>query len=241
MKYLGSKNRGFEDVVIILKNNLSDGSAFVEPFAGGCNMTDKLDGYKRYANDINEYLISFYNAYNEGWRPPIYVDRETYNLIRKEPQNYPKELVGWVGVNCSYCGVFMGSFSGITKTKGGVRNYQEEAIRNVETQMKKLKDVVFTFGEYEKMVIPEKSVIYCDPPYFGTYSYKIKFDHDKFYDWVIKKHDEGHKIFISEYMMPSDRFEEIWSKKVKSSLSANGKSGKSIETVEKLFIPIKQK
>ena len=36
--------------------------------------------------------------------------------------------------------------------------------------------------------------------------------------------------------MPSDRFDCIWSKEVKSSLSANGKIGNNKNSIEKLFI-----
>ena len=45
-----------------------------------------------------------------------------------------------------------------------------------------------------------------------------------------------HTIFVSEYNMPEDKFECVWSKEVKSSLSANGKSGGNKNSTEKLFI-----
>ena len=45
---------------------------------------------------------------------------------------------------------------------------------------------------------------------------------------------QGHKVFISEYNAPKD-FKCIWEKEVKSSLSANWKSGGNKNSTEKLF------
>ena len=82
--------------------------------------------------------------------------------------------------------------------------------------------------------MPDKSFIYCDPPYENTTSYKNKFDHNKFWDWCREKAKQGHQIFISEYNAPDD-FECVWSQEVKSSLSANGIAGGNKVSVEKLF------
>ena len=46
--------------------------------------------------------------------------------------------------------------------------------------------------------------------------------------------DKGHKVFVSEYSAPDD-FECVWEKQTKSSLSANGVSGGSKASTEKLF------
>src|SRR5574344_1452028 len=54
--------------------------------------------------------------------------------------------------------------------------------------------------DYRDVTIEEDSVIYCDIPYKGTEGYRIKFNHDKFYEWCRNKNN----IFISEYTMPND-------------------------------------
>ena len=76
--------------------------------------------------------------------------------------------------------------------------------------------------------------MYLDPPYKNTSKYFVDFDHEFFYNYVRKLKNEGHQVFVSEYEMPSD-FICIWEKEVKSSLSANGKSGGSKSSIEKLF------
>lgn len=49
-------------------------------------------------------------------------------------------------------------------------------------------------------------VIYCDPPYKGTDKYDSNFNHEAFYDWC---ESQVLPVYISEYDMPSDRFECI--------------------------------
>ena len=60
------------------------------------------------------------------------------------------------------------------------------------------------------------------------------FDHDRFWQWV-RKVSATNPVFVSEYTAPDD-FEVIWQAATKSSLSANGKSGGSKSSVEKLFV-----
>lgn len=82
------------------------------------------------------------------------------------------------------------------------------------------------------MIIPNHSIIYCDPPYKGTTNYgKNKFNHDYFWDWCIKKSKEGHKVFISEYNAP-ENFKCILEIEHKSILAKE----KISKRLEKLFI-----
>uniref|UniRef100_UPI004025C1A6 hypothetical protein n=1 Tax=Alloprevotella sp. TaxID=1872471 RepID=UPI004025C1A6 len=64
--------------------------------------------------------------------------------------------------------------------------------------------------DYEKVSIPEDSVIYCDIPYEGTDGYLEKakegFDYERFYQWCER---QAQPVFISSYQLPSDRFDCI--------------------------------
>ena len=102
------------------------------------------------------------------------------------------------------------------------------------SQLPKIKDVIFKSGSYNKIDIPENSIIYCDPPYADTCGYKDKFDSKKFWEWCDKMVDSGHKVFVSEYKAP-EYWNCVWQKQVSSSLSANGKSGNNKISIEKLF------
>lgn len=72
------------------------------------------------------------------------------------------------------------------------------------------------------------SIVYCDPPYYGTSDYQTPFDHKLFWSWV-RNISRYNQVFISEYQAPKD-FKCVWSKEVKSNLGNS-----SLNKVEKLF------
>lgn len=230
---MGSKNRIAKCILpIILKDRKPD-QWYVEPFVGGANMIDKVGG-NRIANDINEYLMALLEHLANGFMPEE-ITKEKYYNIKKYKEDYPKWLVGYAGICCSYSGKWFGGFAGEVDTKDGVRNYQKEALANIEKQSKNLKDIVFKTGCVLDLDVPSGSIIYCDIPYKGTTKYKDDFGHEAFWQWCREKVIQGHKVFISEYNAPDD-FVCVWEQEVKSSLSANGKSGGSKKSVEKLFV-----
>ena len=85
---------------------------------------------------------------------------------------------------------------------------------------------------YDKLLIPDNSIIYCDPPYRGKKKYNIDsiFNHDRFYDWCVKMSQKGHKVFVSENDM-SLPFREVWSMPLKNRLALNT----TINTTERLY------
>ena len=74
----------------------------------------------------------------------------------------------------------------------------------------------------------EKSIIYCDPPYKNTTKYNDDFDHEVFYERCRHASDIGHRVFVSEYAMPTD-FELLWEKEANSSLAKDTGCKKSTE------------
>ena len=234
MKYMGSKSRFVKQLVPIVTANRKPGQWYVEPFAGGMNMICTVEG-NRIANDSHFYLIEMWKAIVErgcGWIPDV--DREMYKNVKTHPESYPAEIVGWVGFNCSYSGKWFGGYAGKTKTKiGTIRDYQQEALNAVIKQAPKMQGVVLSNVSYSELKIPDKSIVYCDPPYEGTTRYHGDFDHAQFWDWV-RDISKEHTVFVSEYNAPDD-FRCVWEKEAKSSLSANGKIGGNKNSVERLF------
>ena len=57
MKYMGSKARFAKDLLPIILKDRKEQQYYVEPFVGGCNIIDKVNG-KRIASDSNKYLIA---------------------------------------------------------------------------------------------------------------------------------------------------------------------------------------
>lgn len=96
-----------------------------------------------------------------------------------------------------------------------------------------LKHVAFYPLSYERLPIPPRSIIYCDPPYNGVTGYGIEFDSKAFYDWCRVKAADGHAVYVSEYSAPKD-FVCVWQKPVTSSLNAH-RAHKHKPATEKLF------
>lgn len=227
MKYMGSKNRIAKEILpIMLKDRGS--RTWVEPFVGGGNMIDKVDG-RRIGADINSYLIDalitirdFSSNLPKNNRE---FTEEDYKQLRKNDEYVYK---GYAGFAFSYSGKWLG---GWCRDGLGKRDYVRESYLNAVKQSPKLKGVELTSIRYSELNIPSHSLIYCDPPYQGTTEYKDKFNHSLFWEWCRNKAKDGHIIFISEYNAPDD-FECIWQKEIVSSLTKDTGSKKSIE---KLF------
>ena len=224
MKYMGSKARHAKELLPIILAGRTEGQWYVEPFVGGANMIDKVDG-NRIGADLHTSLIKLWQSVSEGWLPPEQVSEETYQDAKGIEDS---ALKGYVGFAMSFGGKW---FGGYRRDSVGKRDYSLESHKNACKQFPNLHGVDFRHSHYQNLDIPPNSIIYCDPPYKDTTKYKDSFDHEAFYEWCIKKHEEGHQVFISEYSMPSD-FVCIWSKKVNSGLDKNKNSKKA---VEKLF------
>jgi DNA adenine methylase len=225
MKYMGSKNRIAKYILPIILKDRMEGQYYVEPFCGGCNLIDKVDG-NRLANDYHFELIEMFKALQGGWVPPRNVSEAEYHNTRLIKDN--PALVGYIGFNLSFSGKWWGGYA---RDGAGIRNYGVEAFNNMMKQLPTLASVEFIQGSYEDLTIPDKSIIYCDPPYRNTTKYKDCIDYLHFYQWCRDRKADGHTIFISEYAMPDD-FNCIWQKEQVSSLTRDTGSKRAIE---KLF------
>lgn len=231
MKYMGSKNRFAKELLPIILKDRTNGQYYVEPFAGGMNLIDKVDG-NRIANDIHTELIEMWKALvYDLWQPPINVSEEDYKNAKNNKTKISKALNGYIGFN-SYGGKW---YAGYRRDKQGKRDYWREHYNNIMKQVLKLKDVKFTNCSFTDLDIPKNSIIYCDPPYEGTTKYNNKFDHILFWDWVRTKSKQGNKVYVSEYNAPND-FVCVWQKDAKSTFSANGVVGGTKKSTERLFI-----
>jgi len=233
MKYMGSKNRIAKHILPLILKGRKEGQWYVEPFVGGANMIDKVNG-NRIGADSNKYVANMWIELENGWVPNKDYTKKCYDFIKNNKEEF-LHITGYVGINCSYSGKWFGGYAGIVKTKGGIRNYQSEAYRNTIKQVQNIKGIKFVHSSYEDLEIPNNSIIYCDPPYDNTTKYKDSFNHSEFWEWCREMAKKGHKVFISEYNAPND-FECVWQKEVKSSLSANGGVGGNKNSIEKLFI-----
>jgi len=232
MRYMGSKGRIAKHILPIILKDRKPGQWYVEPFCGGCNTLDKVDG-NRIGADIHTELIAYFVALTHNWLPPKYINEDQYKHIKKAND---KALKGYVGFTLSFGGKYFGSQARSLKVKGSYESLDtlnRQGYANAVKQQAALKDVVFSCCNYFELRIPQNSIIYCDPPYANTTSYsKGSFNHNLFYDWCRLQKAKGHTIFISEYAMPKD-FKCVWQKTVANNLNAVQGKGKTV--TEKLF------
>jgi len=229
MYYVGSKNRISKHILPLMLKARKPKQWWVEPFVGGANIIDKITGNRKIGNDINKYIIALLKSVKSGYVPPINVSKDFYYAIKKEPDNYPDELVGFVAIGCSFGGKW---FGGYANNKSG-RNYAKEASNSLVKQAPNLRGVNFTCGSYKEMTIPRNSLIYCDPPYdTKTKAYINSFDnYTEFWQWCREKSSDGHMVYVSSYDAPSD-FEIVVSIEHITTLNKNKKN----KRIEKLFI-----
>lgn len=237
MKYMGSKNKISLYIKEFIDLNRLPNQAYYEPMCGGCNMIDKMKG-KRFASDNNKYLIALWIGLQQDLSRPYVISEVMFKNAKIDFKNtsndyYSDFLIGWIGFMASFNGILFSGYVGNTSVD---RNYTKESIKNIEIQINLLKDVDFKCCDYSKIKYIENSVIYFDIPYFNTTNYKINtFGYNDFYSFAEEKSKQGHKVFISEYWMPEDKFTKIWTKQINSNLSTQ-----SQKKIESLFIPKNQ-
>ena len=226
---MGSKNRIAKEILPIILKDRKPHQWYVEPFVGGANMIDKVEGL-RMGSDVNEYLIAMFQALQDGWTPPKVVTEQNYHEIKNNKDTYPKELVAYVGFSMSFGSKW---WAGFAKNGRGDR-YDTQAYNSMMKQIPKMTDIKFSSLSYSELIIPENSIIYCDPPYMQTTKYKSDFDHIEFWDWCRSKVIEGHNVFVSEYTAPQDF---ICIKEVKTNTQlANGSNSGNMNKIERLFV-----
>lgn len=244
MKYVGSKNRIAKFILPIMleEANKKGLKKWVEPFVGGGNMIDKVpQNFDKIGIDNNEYLIEMFNNLKKGWIPPDFISEETWKDVRKNMElNYEKHFIGFCRLGCSFGADWFGGYArNVKKDKPNAdllnsttKSYCKQSKNNILKQLPNLKNVDFIFGNYKNFEF-EDCVIYCDPPYEGTISYKEgSFDYVEFWDWV-RRMSLKNLVFVSEYSAPSD-FESIWEGEIKTNFASQRK-GATNNAIEKLF------
>lgn len=174
-----------------------------------------------------------WNDLQKGWTPPKIVSKELYNNVKTHKEDYRESLVAVVGFCASYNAKWFGGYAGIVNTKiNTTRNYYDESIRNIEKQMQYLKDVEFTYKDYNEYKDIEGCLIYCDIPYQNTTKYTNgnNFDYEDFWNWA-RVVSQKNIVLISEYNAPND-FKCIFKKELTTTLDKNSRR----KGVEKLFI-----
>lgn len=196
-------------------------------------MIDKIQCKYKIGSDIDRYVIATLKGLRDGEIPPKEVSKEFYLDVKNHKDNYPDFLVGYIGYELSFGAKWFGGYvkRDDKKFRGDIYSYNA-----CMKQAEKLQDIEFKCCSFDTYKDLSGYVIYCDPPYRETTSYKQKnFDYELFYNWC-REISKNNIVLISEYSMPDD-FECIWEKATTVSLDSNKITGdsKNIRT-ERLFV-----
>ena len=239
MKYVGSKNRLSKELAPIIQSYITEETvAYIEPFVGGANMIDKINHHNKIGSDLHKELIALLSYTRDNYNElPYTITEDEYNHVNANRTAYDPWYVGLVGFCTTFGAKYFRGYARGYKADGVTpRDFPNEAIRNLQKQAPNLQGIKFehkSFLDYD----PEKyknCVFYLDPPYRKTLSYSTgNFPYEEFDKWAIEL-AKNNTVLISEYEMPEDRFECVWSKEVKIAISGQGDI-KNKKRVEKLF------
>lgn len=223
VRYTGSKRRLVKHIMPIILKDRKPGQWYVEPMVGGCN-SFTVPALPKLGADANCYLIAMWRALQYGWQPPTTVTETEYQAIKAAPDDYPPQLVGFVGVGCSFGGKWFGGYARYKDT-----NYAAQSGRSVLKQLPDLRKAVFRCSDYKDLDIPPDSIIYVDPPYAGTTNaYLNTVVEQEFWYTCSKWAGQGHKVYVSNYHAPKDWI-PVWQGTLRSSLDLDTGSKHGLE------------
>jgi DNA adenine methylase len=257
MVYLGSKQRLWKELSPIILRDISQCEVYYEPFGGGMNcVTNVPESVLRIAADSDPFIIGLWKGLQRGWLPPEQLcTKEEYVYARKLDKliHTNKASIVHLGERDVFiiaCWKYLASFSA-RPFEGWVgtnlkRDYYREKRDNLLNHVKdavNLNSIQFEVSDYKQSfenllatnVDPSKIIIYADPPYQYTTTYKNVskvFIHSDFWNWCRFVRSIGIKLYVSEYTAPKD-FTCIWDKYHVIGMTLNDEKHLA---VERLFI-----
>ena len=92
----------------------------------------------------------------------------------------------------------------LSRLQGFGRWQQLQSLQSLE-RLDRLERLAVSYCD---VPIEPNGIVYCDPPYEGTFTkgYKGEFDSTQFYQWA---HEKNEPVFISSYTISDDRFTSV--------------------------------
>jgi DNA adenine methylase len=245
MHSVGSKLNHAAEIIRIVTASRKSGQVYCEPFVGGGNVICRVPREQgpRIGADKNKYMIALLDAVgNRGWVPET-MSRPLWNKIKKNPENYPPELVAFAATACSFGSIWFQSYVlDNPRAKETFRDF-EASRKAVLRDAPGLCGIEFRTSDFAELDIPLTSVVYCDPPYAETDTYKgaktkitvgeslakNEWNRTKFWKWADKMVDAGHQVFVSEYQGPAASIYNVTSQELKNEDHAICALGKALD------------
>ena len=181
--YIGNKYRIMGKIHPYFPNQIN---TFVDLFCGGCDVTINTKAKIYYANDINNFVIDIYKAFQNNPKEVIpYIENtiEKYQLSKTNEESYklfrdyynktrnPLDLYVLMCYSFNYQFRFNSSHEYNNPFGRNRSSFNSSMKKNLEIFLEKIKGVRFSsteFGMYDLGCMTEEDFIYCDPPYSLT-------------------------------------------------------------------------
>lgn len=209
MNYIGGKFRQGKHISNIIHRLLDGDKIYMEPFCGAMGSASAVNHDVMSLSDTNPQLIRMWNEiiFN-GVELPDVITNELYDELKKDKNNPNCDwLTTYVGFGMSFGGKWFGGYARNGKGTDYTLNLKRSTLLKRSTSLKRStllnKKLNLLCCSYDQLVIPENSVIYCDPPYRGRTPQKSgnSFDHDNFWDWA---RNQKVPLLVSEFVFPDD-------------------------------------
>jgi DNA adenine methylase len=199
LQFLGGKSRIAPKLVTYIKDFITPDKIFIEPFIGGASFTavaHPVFSCEYKAGDLHQDLVMLWNSLQDGWEPPLSIDKTVYSDLKHAPPSSFRALVGY---GASFGGKWFGGYASNSRGDDYYKQSRNAAIRKAG----KLGNIEIKHQDYSAWDDSPNTVYYCDPPYLNTHrpGQGKSFDHDQFWSWARTR--KG-LVFVSEYTAPAD-------------------------------------
>lgn len=215
MRYIGGKHRQGKIIAGVLKKHTAD-AVYVEPFCGSLGVARHLAPHATHMmlSDVSASVIAMWENLSRLTEEqlqqllPDTIDEEMYAAVRACPDNFPSWMEAYVAVGMSFGGKWWGGYArdamgtGVSKSAPRLKR----AVIQKCVDMQRCGQITWDSGSYDDIFIPDRAVLYCDPPYANkTVGYEQKtFDHDTFWSWCRYQVDRGVMLLATEFNAPED-------------------------------------
>jgi site-specific DNA-adenine methylase len=195
MTYQGSKDKYANRIVPLLNQFRQVGQVYWEPFLGSGSIMQHMTGPRIGTDVMTDLIMLWQEVINNTFLEPAYITKEQYDDLMTSTE--PSALRAYAGFFWSFSGMF---------NKGYSPEFfeQSHSFHKMRLRAKKLQGVTLRSTDY-RSIGSRGMLIYADPPYFGTTSYRgaPAFNHKQFYEWCAIKVLAENTLIISEYWMPT--------------------------------------
>jgi DNA adenine methylase len=175
----------------------------VEPFVGGMSVCLEINPKRALVNDINPHLINLYNQLKQGLdvdqgfkndKDYYYEQRDKFNQLIVDGKDQTPEaaqLFYYLNRTC-FNGLCRFNSKGLFNVPFG----QYKTINYTDTQTltgytNAFKDWEFKCGDFEELKLEDDDFLYCDPPYWNTFTDYSKqgfdwADQERLAEWTTK-------------------------------------------------------